>query len=252
MCIEPCCATSHRAGYKTQSDKTGFFGAGSNSRMGHKCFVQSTCLKGDDMRILLADDHGLVRDAISAYLETEGRAAVVAVEDYDQAMKVLRNKGPFDLVLLDFSMPGMKGLEGLSNAIKAHPDQPFAILSGTAPNRIAQEAVERGAIGYLPKSMGAKSLVNAVRFMIAGETYVPASILANPGDTAETEFTKKLSQRERQVLTGLCSGRSNKEIARDLDLQEVTIKLHVRTLSKKLNAKNRTQAAMIAKEAGFE
>ena len=204
------------------------------------------------MRILLADDHGMVRDTISAYLESEGRAAVVAVEDYDEAMKALGNKGPFDLVLLDFSMPGMNGLDGLSDAIKAYPNQPFALISGTAANRIAQEAVERGAIGYVPKSMGAKSLVNAVRFMVAGETYVPASIMADSGETPETEFTKKLSQREQQVLAGLCQGRSNKEIARDLDLQEVTIKLHVRTLCKKLNAKNRTQAALIAKDAGFE
>lgn len=204
------------------------------------------------MRILLADDHGLVRDAISAYLEAEGRAAVIAVEDYGEAMKMLSNKGPFDLVLLDFGMPGMNGLDGLSNAIKSYPNQPFAILSGTAPNRIAQQAVERGAIGYLPKSMGAKSLINAVRFMIAGETYIPASLLGNNGETPETEFTKKLSMRERQVLTGLCNGKSNKEIARELDLQEVTIKLHVRTLCKKLDAKNRTQAAMIARNAGFE
>lgn len=204
------------------------------------------------MRILLADDHGMVRDTMSAYLETEGRAAIVAVEDYMQAMKMLATKGPFDLVLLDFSMPGMNGLDGLSDAIKANPDQPFAILSGTAPNRIAQEAVERGAIGYLPKSMTAKSLVNAVRFMIAGEVFVPASVLADSGEAPETEFTKQLSQREKQVLQGLCRGRSNKEIARELDLQEVTIKLHVRTLCKKLNAKNRTQAALIAKDAGFE
>jgi len=205
-----------------------------------------------DMRILLADDHGMVRDTISAYLETEGRAEVISVADYVGAMKTLDAKGPFDLVLLDFNMPGMNGLDGLADAVKSHPDQAFAILSGFAPNRIAQEAVEMGAIGYIPKTLGAKSLVNAVRFMIAGETFVPASALGNTGETPETEFTKQFSQRERQVLSGLCLGRANKEIARELDLQEVTIKLHVRTLCKKLNAKNRTQAALIAKDAGFE
>lgn len=204
------------------------------------------------MRILLADDHEMVRDTISAYLESEGRAAVVSVADYPSAMKALDAKGSFDLVLLDFSMPGMNGLDGLTDAIRSHPDQPFAILSGTAPNRIAQEAVEAGAIGFIPKSMGAKSLVNAVRFMIAGETYVPTSVLQDAGQEAETAFSKQFSQRERQVLSGLCHGRSNKEIARELDLQEVTIKLHVRTVCKKLNAKNRTQAALIAKDAGFE
>ena len=124
--------------------------------------------KAASMRILLADDHGMVRDTMSAYLESEGRAAVVAVADYHEAMKMLAAKGPFDLVLLDFNMPGMNGLDGLSGALKAHPDQLIAILSGSAPNRIAQEAVERGAIGYLPKSMAGKSLVNAVRFMDIG------------------------------------------------------------------------------------
>ena len=204
------------------------------------------------MRILLADDHGMVRETISAYLTTEGRAAVVAVSDYFEAMKALDQKGPFDLVLLDFTMPGMNGLKGLSDAIAKFPDQAFAIVSGTAPNKIAQDAIEEGAIGFLPKTMGAKSLVNAVRFMIAGETFVPASVLANDGQVEESAFEKQLSHREKQVLSGLCKGESNKEIARELDLQEVTIKLHVRTLCKKLNAKNRTQAALIAKEAGFE
>ncbi|WP_039019290.1 response regulator [Halocynthiibacter namhaensis] len=204
------------------------------------------------MRILIADDHEMVRDSISAYLETEGRAAVITAPDYMSSMKVLTNKGPFDLVLLDFNMPGMNGLDGLKDAIKQHPGQSFAILSGTAPNRIAQDALEAGAVGYIPKTMGAKSLMNAVRFMVAGETYVPHNVMADIGETAETEFTKQLSQRERQVLRGLCQGHSNKEIARDLDLQEVTIKLHVRTLCKKLNAKNRTQAALIAKDAEFE
>lgn len=204
------------------------------------------------MKILLADDHGMVRDTFSAYLESEGRATVCAAPDYAEAMKALRTKGPFDLVLLDFEMPGMNGLDGLTDAIKRHPGQFFAILSGTASNKIAQEALEAGARGFIPKSMGAKSLVNAVRFMIAGETFVPPTVLADQGETPETDFTRRLSQREREVLRGLCRGRSNKEIARELGLQEVTIKLHVRTLCRKLNAKNRTQAALIARDARFE
>jgi DNA-binding NarL/FixJ family response regulator len=204
------------------------------------------------MRILLADDHGMVRETISAYLTSEGRAAVVAVSDYFEAMKALEQKGTFDLVLLDFSMPGMNGLQGLTDALAKYPEQPIAIVSGTAPNKVAQEALDAGAIGFLPKTMGAKSLVNAVRFMIAGESFVPPSVMAVGEAAEETAFAKQFSQREKEVLTGLCKGHSNKEIARDLDLQEVTIKLHVRTLCKKLNAKNRTQAALIAKEAGFE
>lgn len=204
------------------------------------------------MRILLADDHGMVRDTFAAYLETEGPATVVTTPDYPSAMKALDHDGPFDIVLLDFEMPGMNGLYGLVDAIKAHPKQAFAILSGTAPVRVAQEAVEKGAVGFVPKSMGAKSLMNAMHFMIAGETYVPPGAFCDSGKIAESEFSRQLSRREREVLRKLCHGRSNKEIAQELDLQEVTIKLHVRTLFRKLNAKNRTQAALIAKDANFE
>lgn len=204
------------------------------------------------MRILLADDHGMVRDTFVAYLETEGKATVVAVPDYLAARNKLESEGPFDIVLLDFDMPGMNGLEGLVRALRAYPDQRFAILSGTAPNRIASEAIKLGAVGFIPKSMPARSLVNAISFMIAGETYIPASFRSDIMEPELSEFAKQFSQREREVLHGLCLGRSNKEIVRELDLQEVTIKLYVRTICRKLDAKNRTQAALIAKGAGFE
>ncbi|MCT4559257.1 MAG: response regulator transcription factor [Pelagimonas sp.] len=204
------------------------------------------------MHILLADDHEMVRDTFAAYLQAEGRATVTSVPDYVQARKTLETKGAFDLVLLDFSMPGMNGIETLADAIRDFPQQGFAILSGTAPNHLAHEVVAAGARGFVPKSMSAKSLVNAVRFMIAGETYIPASALDAPPAAKETAFSKQFSQRERDVMGGLCRGHSNKEIALDLDLQEVTIKLHVRNICKKLNAKNRTQVALMARDAGFE
>jgi len=108
-----------------------------------------------------------------------------------------------------------------------------------------------GAMGFLPKTMPAKSLVNAIRFMAMGEVYAPAGFMSGKEDAEETDFEKALSERERQVLRGLLGAKSNKEIARELELQEVTIKLHVKTLCRKLDAKNRTDAAMIARDAGF-
>ena len=93
--------------------------------------------------------------------------------------------------------------------------------------------------------------MNAVRFMAAGEVFAPVSFMSQPDDDPNHAFQNLLTDREQQVLIGLTKGQANKEIARDLDLQEVTVKLHVKTLSRKLNAKNRTHAAMIAKEAGF-
>lgn len=201
------------------------------------------------MRILLADDHDMVRETISAYLETEGGAEVTLATDLSGALDIIHKDGPFDLVLLDYQMPGMQGLTGMIQAISANNGKGVAILSGSAPAKTAREALDAGAIGFIPKTMGAQSLLNAVRFMSAGEIYVPVDLMRKEETAPDHPLAAKLTPRELEVLEGLCRGLSNKEIARELDLQEVTIKLHVRTLCRKLEAKNRTQAALAAKEA---
>ena len=203
------------------------------------------------MRILLADDHDLVLETLSAFLASQGDFEVETCGSLDAACEKIADDVAYDLVLLDYSMPGMDGLKGLEKALATSYGRPVAIMSGTANKTIAQEAIDSGAIGFLPKTMAAKSMVKAVRFMAMGETYVPRDFLNAEEDVVETPLSKLLSEREMQVLRCLCRGLSNKEIARELDLQEVTIKLHVKTLCRKLEAKNRTHAAMIGKEAGI-
>lgn len=203
------------------------------------------------MRVLLADDHDLVLDTLASFLKTEGDFDVEVTNALDDAVRKIGDDIAYDLVLLDFSMPGMNGLDGLAKAMAASFGRPVAIMSGTANKDIAQQAIDAGAIGFLPKTMAAKSLVNAIRFMAMGETYVPHEFMNAEPEEVDIPIAKSLTERELQVLGGLCQGQSNKEIARDLDLQEVTIKLHVKTLCRKIEAKNRTQAAMIAKEAGL-
>lgn len=198
------------------------------------------------MRVLIADDHDLVREALASFLKSEGVAEIVTVPTLDDAIRAADESGNFDLVLLDYNMPGMNGLEGLGRMLAANDRRPVAILSGNVSKAIAEQAIRAGAAGFVPKTMSSRSMVSAVRFMAAGEVYAPFNILQQ-ADTA----SGNLSQRETDVLRGLCEGKSNKEIARDLDLQEVTIKLHVKTLSRKLNAKNRTHAAMIARESNL-
>lgn len=199
------------------------------------------------MRILVADDHDLVRETIALFLEAKGMSDVVSADSLDAALEVIERTGAFDLVLLDYNMPGMTGLTGLTRMIDANEGRPVALLSGTASAQIANEALAAGAAGFIPKTMGTKSMVNAIRLMVAGEVFVPFSFMKK----SEQRTVGNLSERETEVLRGLGEGKSNKEIARDLDLQEVTIKLHVKTLCRKLNARNRTQAAMIARDRGL-
>ena len=201
------------------------------------------------MHVLIADDHELVRDTISAFLERDDAIRVSTACDLDSAAEMMRREGPYDLVLLDYQMPGMNGLEGLSKARDMNFGRPVALLSGTATRSIAESALAAGAAGFLPKTIAAKSLVNAVRFMAAGEIYAPIHFMTEREAPPANPLSSKLTVREFDVLRGLVDGRSNKEIANSLELQEVTIKLHVKTLSRKLSARNRTHAAMIAKDA---
>jgi len=197
------------------------------------------------MRILVADDHDLVRETIASFLiGSDGITAVETVATLDEALTIVAGEYVFDLILLDYNMPGMKGLAGLTRMKEAVGTVPVSILSGTASPAVAKAAIEAGAMGFVPKTLSSKSMVSAVKFMAMGEVYAPFEFMQQ----AQEKTVGNLTERETAVLQGVCEGKSNKEIARDLDLQEVTIKLHVKTLSRKLEARNRTHAAMIAKE----
>ncbi|SMX29337.1 Transcriptional regulatory protein DegU [Pelagimonas phthalicica] len=203
------------------------------------------------MKILLADDHGLVRDTLVAFMETTGEFDVEAVSNFDQAFERVQKDSQFDLVLLDFKMPQMNGLEGLQR-ILALPSAPkVALISGNASRDVADAALEAGAAGFVPKTLAAQSLINAIRFMAMGEKYAPLEFMTAEDEKPSHPLAEKLTAREMQVLEGLTKGQSNKEIARDLDLAEPTIKLHVKTLYRKIDVHNRTQAALVAKEAGL-
>ncbi|UWQ89345.1 response regulator transcription factor [Aliisedimentitalea scapharcae] len=203
------------------------------------------------MQILIADDHDMVLETIAAYVRNEIVSEISTVSSLPAALSAIKRSGPFDLVLLDYDMPGMNGLDGLTQALQHNGGKAVAILSGNATNKIAQAALEHGAIGFLPKTLTANSMINAIRFMLSGEKFVPVSLLQDEQAGQDHPLTRQLTRREFQVLEQLCRGRSNKEIALTLGLQEVTIKLHVRTLCRKLNVKNRTQAALTAKESGL-
>ncbi|MCA0869677.1 response regulator transcription factor [Seohaeicola saemankumensis] len=206
------------------------------------------------MKVLIADDHDLVRDTLVAYVEAAGDIRAITAADYPSACALIDTEGPFDLVLLDLDMPGMNGLDGLRRALTLAGAPRVALISGQATRDIAQQALDAGAAGFVPKTLPARSLVNAIKFMAMGEQFAPVEFMSGKDaqdDAAAHPLAKKLTERELQVLRGLTAGQTNKEIARDLDLAEPTIKLHVKTLYRKIGASNRTKAAMIARETGL-
>jgi two-component system, NarL family, nitrate/nitrite response regulator NarL len=211
------------------------------------------------MRILLADDHVLFREAIARYFEymlpdTEVHPA----NDIQDVMGLLAEQAAFDMVLLDLCMPGMKDLEGLRKLRQVWPYAPVVLLSGRAEPRDVEQAMALGARGYLPKTLTGDALLAGIGEIMAGRDFVardhasggimPAHYEESaPAGAQDVAFTP----REKQVLDYLLHGESNKAIARALELKTVTVKLHLRGICRKLGAKNRTQAALFAREKGF-
>lgn len=204
------------------------------------------------MRILLADDHDLVRDAIGALLESEDPSIRVdTVEDLPSALATLRGGQTYDVVILDLRMPGMNGLSGISKVKSLRHDVPIVIMSGNASTQDVHTALELGAKGFLPKTLAGRSLVNAVKLVASGESYVPTDVLTSGGALAADGIRATLTKREMEVLAQLRRGHSNKEIGRVLSIAETTVKLHVRSLNEKFSARNRTDIVIRAIDAGI-
>lgn len=199
--------------------------------------------------ILIADDHDLVRDTIAAYLGAQDDFETFTASDLEQALDIMAGVDSIDLVILDYNMPGMNGLAGLIQVKRDYPTVKTVLMSGVANREVASSAMTNGADGFFPKSLNASSMINALKFVLSGERYVPFEFLASTRETrAPAEFAA-LSRREMQTLEQLCTGLSNKEIAIKLGIREVTVKLHVKNVLAKLGVSNRTQAALLAKES---
>ncbi|MCE6967448.1 LuxR C-terminal-related transcriptional regulator [Cereibacter sphaeroides] len=199
-------------------------------------------------KIAVADDHCLVREVMANYLAVHMAADVVQAGSVEELEALIEAEGPFDIILLDLIMPGMNpGLEALSRILERNQHKPVMLFSGNAPPSVIHEALDRGISGYVEKSQSARSLINAINFVLAGEIYLPMSFRMNSVRPALAD-EKGLTPKEIDVLRCLTNGLMNKEIAQNLGVSEVTIKMHVRSICAKLNVKNRTQAAMLGSQ----
>jgi DNA-binding NarL/FixJ family response regulator len=201
---------------------------------------------------LIADDHDLFNDLLATHIgRTWPDTPVYKATSVDGALQQLASHPEIDIALLDIVMPGMDGLGGLARIKQARPQMPVALLSGQSDRALIEEGLQMGAAGFVPKTISGEALIQAIRLMKSGEIYVPYSLMSRQPAPAAEPADDGLSQREAQVLDGLWRGLSNKEIARELDLQEVTVKLHLRRLYRKFECRNRTEALRIGLERGI-
>ncbi|HWA45134.1 MAG TPA: response regulator transcription factor [Hypericibacter adhaerens] len=210
------------------------------------------------MRILIVDDHTLFRRGFSLllqrlYPETE----IEEASDLADALAVV-GRVPVDLILLDLAMPGTEGFAGLEQLRDLQPGAAIVIVSAINDADRIREALERGARGYVIKTINDAALKHALSLVLSGETYVPAELLQErplKGFAAREGADNPLAHltdRQRDVLGLLMTGQSNKEIARDLGLLESTVKAHIKVILNKLSVANRTQAAMVATTLGLQ
>jgi DNA-binding NarL/FixJ family response regulator len=207
------------------------------------------------LHVIVADDHALIRELLERQLkELDADVRVYHAGTLQQVLDLMQTAERLDLVLLDLRMPGMNGFAGLQAARQKRPDVPIAILSGQIDPQTIREALQAGAAGYLPKTMRAAGMLNALRLILDGERYVPESALSTSAALVggEAAGVAEFSKRERDVIKLLMLGHTNKEIARDLQIEEVTVALHLRSIYRKLAVRNRTQAVRLLLERGWE
>lgn len=200
------------------------------------------------IRILLVDDHSVVRMGLAAVLSLEDDLTVVAeAEDGAQAIDKFRAERP-DVVLMDVRMPMMGGLEALKLLMAQWPAARVMMLTTSELDEDIQRAIEAGAAGYLQKSVKREELVRAIHQVHRGGNYIPESTAVRLNQLAKR---KHLSHREAEVLDGMRRGLSNRDIAVALSISEHTVKAHVKAILQKLESADRAEAVARGFEQGL-
>ncbi|MEZ5926584.1 MAG: response regulator transcription factor [Hyphomicrobiaceae bacterium] len=212
------------------------------------------------MRFLIIDDHALFRRGLKTFLgQSFPEADIDEADSLEAGLSQASALPGYDIIFLDLIMPGGTQLEGLRKARDLGLSGQIAVMSALEETELVLTALEAGARAYIPKSAPEEVVRHAVALLLAGEAYIPSQVLksmrrepASPSDQAPVGGDGplgSLTRRQRQTLMLLIEGLSNKEIARQLGLLESTVKAHIKVILAKLNAQNRTQAALIAAKA---
>lgn len=203
------------------------------------------------MKILVADDHALFRDGLRHVLrQLADDVELIEAGDHATAAALVTIHPDADLMLVDLAMPGRDPFAALATLLDRAQAIPIVVLSANEDPRDIRRALDAGVVGYIPKRESAAVMLGALRLVLAGGVYVPALLLQSP-PPARRNGEGLLTQRQLDVLQHLMQGKSNKEIGRELDLSEATVKVHVTAIFRSLNVQNRTQAAHTARTLGL-
>ncbi len=209
------------------------------------------------MKILIADDHPLYREALASVLDGLGPGVqIYQAETFDEVIECVSDRTvDLDLILLDLYMGAGDWGSVIEQLRERRPDTPIIVISGSDSREDAERAMNAGSFGYIPKSMKKDEMLSAIRLIVSGGVCVQPRDLKPAGGPSGATATRtndadspiaQLTSRQREVLAELVAGRSNKLIARSLGMAEGTVKLHVAAILKCFGTSNRTQAAILA------
>ena len=202
------------------------------------------------MKILVIDDHPLIQEALRHVLAAlDPTLELVQAQDASEAHAALSRDPDTDLILLDLALPGCDGFELLADLRREWPGMPVLVLSATHDRDTVEQALDLGAMGFIPKTANTRVLLEALQLVLAGGVYVPSeSARAAASVRSRTLVTRPeqlgLTVRQADVLKLLVQGKPNKLICRDLKLSEGTVKVHVSAILRALNVRNRTQVVI--------
>jgi two-component system, NarL family, response regulator len=201
-----------------------------------------------EIRILIADDHPVVREGLVTILELESDMKIVGqAHDGEEACRLYKELSP-DILILDLRMPKKDGLQVVAELMSERPRPRIIVLTNSAKAEDLRRALTAGAKGYLLKGAEPDQVCDTIREVFAGKSSLPRDVAAK---LADSMAQPELSSRELQILRQIARGKSNKEIGQILYISEYTVKNHVRSILKKLNAIGRTEAIAIASEQGL-
>jgi DNA-binding NarL/FixJ family response regulator len=207
-----------------------------------------------NLRILIVDDHAVVRAGIRTLLESEGGFTVVAeAENGIEAIKMAQSHKP-DVIVMDIRLPGgVSGIEACERIIRAMPDTKVLMLTSYAEDELVKEAIRAGAVGYVLKRVGNRELIETIRTIAHGDAVVdPAMTKAlldevrHAAEVEEASVFSELTPQEMRILALMVEGQTNREIAQKLYLGEGTVRNYVGNILSKLNVSNRAEAAVFA------